>query len=350
MAHSGNHGRFSRAVLSPMPSTRTAPGIRRPMSPGTAATPVGRFHSLLNRENQPMDDASLILMERIFQVVFPLLAIVTAGYVYARRVHTDMSVANRINMDVFTPALILSVMADKSFDLALYQPLAIGAVCVVIGSGLLVAPLCRVIRIHPKTFLPPMMFSNSGNLGIPLIVLAFGEQALPAAVVLFLVENSLHFTLGMYMLNPRIHPLSLLRIPMILAAIAGLVISSAGWVLPAFLKTFIDMLGQIAIPLMLFSLGVRMLSIDLSNWRSGVIGAVLCPLSGVLMALAAQQVLQLDDTQFRYLMLFGALPPALLNYLVAERYNQEPQQVASIVLLSNIASLIIIPLTLAFIL
>jgi malate permease and related proteins len=297
-----------------------------------------------------MDDTALLLMEKIFQVVFPLLAIVTVGYLYARRIHTDMSVANRVNMDIFTPALILSVMADKSFDLALYQPLAIGAVCVVVGSGILLAPLCRIIGIHPKTFLPPMMFSNSGNLGIPLAVLAFGEHALPAAVVLFLVENSLHFTLGMYMLNPRVHLLSLLRIPMILAAIAGLIISGASLALPVYVKTFIDMLGQIAIPLMLFSLGVRMLSIDLSNWRSGVIGAVLCPLSGILMALATQQVLQLDDTQFRYLILFGALPPALLNYLVAERYNQEPQQVASIVLLSNIASLVIIPLTLVFIL
>ncbi|UTW14134.1 AEC family transporter [Marinobacterium rhizophilum] len=297
-----------------------------------------------------MDDTTLLLLERIFQVVFPLLAIVTVGYLYARRIHTDMSVANRVNMDVFTPALILSVMADKSFDLALYQPLAVGALCVVIGSGLLLAPLCRLIGIHPKTFLPPMMFNNSGNLGIPLMVLAFGEQALPAAVVLFLVENSLHFTLGTYMLNPRMHPLSLLRIPMILAAIAGLVISGADWVLPVYVKTFIDMLGQIAIPLMLFSLGVRMLSIDLSNWRSGMIGAVLCPLSGILMALAVQQVLHLDEAQFHYLILFGALPPALLNYLVAERYNQEPQQVASIVLLSNIASLVIIPLTLVFIL
>ncbi|MFC6669594.1 AEC family transporter [Marinobacterium aestuariivivens] len=297
-----------------------------------------------------MDGTTYSLLERIFQVVFPLLAIVTVGYFYARRIHTDMSVANRINMDVFTPALILSVMADKSFDLALYQPLAIGALCVVLGSGLLLLPLCRLIGIHPKTFLPPMMFNNSGNLGIPLAVLAFGEQALPAAVVLFLVENTLHFTVGMYMLNPKIHPLSLLRIPMILAAIAGLVFSSTGAVLPVYLKTFIDMLGQIAIPLMLFSLGVRMLSIDFSNWRSGLFGAVLCPVSGILMALGAQQLLRLDQTQFHYLLLFGALPPALLNYLVAERYNQEPQQVASIVLLSNMASLIIIPLTLAFIL
>ncbi|NVK44380.1 MAG: AEC family transporter [Oceanospirillaceae bacterium] len=297
-----------------------------------------------------MDGTTYSLLERIFQVVFPLLAIVSIGYFYARRIHTDMSVANRINMDVFTPALILSVMADKSFDLALYQHLAIGALLVVLGSGLLLLPLCRFIGIAPKTFLPPMMFNNSGNLGIPLAVLAFGEHALPAAVVLFLVENSLHFTVGMYMLNPRVHPLSLLRIPMIMAAIAGLVISSAGWVLPAALKTFIDMLGQIAIPLMLFSLGVRMLSIDFSNWRSGVLGAILCPASGLILAIAVQQVLQLDKTQYHYLLLFGALPPALLNYLVAERYNQEPQQVASIVLLSNIASLIIIPLTLAFIL
>jgi len=297
-----------------------------------------------------MDGTTYSLLERIFQVVFPLLAIVSVGYFYARRIHTDMSVANRINMDVFLPALILSVMADKSFELELYRSLALGALMVVLGSGLLLLPLCRLIGIHPKTFLPPMMFNNSGNLGIPLAVLAFGEDALPAAVVLFLVENTLHFTVGMYMLNPRINPVSLLRIPMILAAIAGLGISSAGWVLPGVLKTFIDMLGQIAIPLMLFSLGVRMLSIDLSNWRSGLLGAILCPASGLLLALAMQPLLQLDETQYHYLLLFGALPPALLNYLVAERYNQEPQQVASIVLLSNMASLLIIPLVLAFIL
>ncbi len=295
-----------------------------------------------------MDSSSFALMERIFLTVFPLVAIVSVGFFYARARHTDMAIANRINIDVFCPALIFSVMSAKSFDLPTYSSLAIGAAILVLGSGLLIWPLCRLLGVQLKTFLPPMMFNNSGNLGIPLLVLAFGEQALPAAVVLFLVENLLHFTVGIYMLDHRTNPFNVLRMPMIIATIAGLVVSSFDWTLPNVVQVPVDMLGQIAIPLMLFALGVRMTSVDFSNWKIGLWGSLLAPVSGVLIALALQPLLQLEPLQFSYLLMFGALPPAVLNYMMAERYNQEPHQVASIVLLGNISSLLVIPIALAF--
>lgn len=291
-----------------------------------------------------------LLIERIFLTVFPLVAIVTVGFFYARRLKPDMSTANQINIDVFIPALIFSVLSAESFDLVKYQGLAIGALIIVLGSGLLLYPLCKLLNVHPKTFLPPMMFSNSGNLGIPLIVLAFGEHALPAAVVLFLVENLLHFTVGIYILDHRTRLFNLLKMPMILATILGLLWSTFELPLPAAAHTFIKMLGEIAIPLMLFALGVRMLSVDFKLWKVGTAGALLCPLSGVALALLSQQWLQLSSEQFAYLVLFGTLPPAVLNYMVAERYNQDPQQVASIVLIGNIGSLLLIPITLAFVL
>jgi predicted permease len=297
-----------------------------------------------------MDASPLQLLERIADTVIPLLIIVSLGYFYARRTHTDMSVANRINMDLFTPALIFSVMSAESFDVISHIDLAIGAAVIVLGSGLLVWPLCRLLKVHPKTFVPPMMFNNSGNLGIPLIVLAFGEHALPAAVILFLAENLLHFTVGALIMDHRTRLLALARNPMILATAAGLVWSLLDLEMPTAIDTPIDMLGQIAIPLMLFALGVRMTSIDFSNWKPGLWGAILAPASGLVIAVPLTYVLGLDAEQSAYLILFGALPPAVLNYMVSERYNQEPHQVASIVLISNMASLAIIPLTLAFIL
>jgi hypothetical protein len=297
-----------------------------------------------------MDSSTLALLERIFLTVFPLVTIVSVGYFYARRRHTDMSVANTINIDVFVPALIFSVLSAKSFDLPQFQMLAIGAAVIVLGSGLILLPVCKFLKVSPKTFLPPMMFNNSGNLGLPLAVLAFGEQALPAAVVLFLVENLLHFTVGLYILDHRTNPINVLKMPMIIATIAGLVWSTFDLYIPVGLGTAIDMLGQISIPLMLFALGVRMTSVDLTHWKIGVWGAILCPLSGLAIAFPLQSVLQLEPTQFTYLALFAALPPAVLNYMVAERYQQEPHQVASIVLLGNMFSLLVIPTTLYFIL
>lgn len=112
----------------------------------------------------------------------------------------------------------------------------------------------------------------------------------------------------------------------------------------------IDMLGQIAIPLMLFSLGVRMTNVDFSNWRIGLYGAILSPLTGVVVAIPFALLMDLSAEHTAYLILFATLPPAVLNFMVAERYNQESHIVASVVLLANISSVIIIPITLFFIL
>lgn len=297
-----------------------------------------------------MDTTTFALAERIFLTVFPLFAIVLGGYLYGRYKKPDMTLANQLNMDIFVPALVFFVLSDKSFDLVKYQGLAIGATLVILGSGLLLWPLCKILNVQAKTFLPPMMFSNSGNLGLPLIILAFGEQALPAAIMLFIVEMTLHFTVGIYIMDHHTNPWRLLRMPIIIATIAGLAWSSLSLPMPTSIATSLDMLGQISIPLLLFTLGVRLITVDFSAWRIGVTGAVLSPLAGILIAYAAQQLLHLDTEQFVYLIIFGALPPAVLNYIVAEQYNQEPKQVASIVLLGNMGALLFIPATLVFVL
>jgi hypothetical protein len=124
------------------------------------------------------------MLLRIVAIIFPVFAIVAVGFFYARRKRPDMAFANQLNMDVFVPALVFAALAGKSFDLTAYWPLAAGGVIVVLGSGLLTWPLAKLLKVDSRTFLPPMMFNNSGNMGLPLMLLAFGEQALPAAVVL----------------------------------------------------------------------------------------------------------------------------------------------------------------------
>ena len=194
---------------------------------------------------------------------------------------------------------------------------------------------------------PPLMFNNSGNMGLPLAVLAFGEAALPAAVVLFMVENLLHFTVGVRILDPRAGLAALLRMPLVLACLLGLAVSLLGILIPVPVAQGIELLGQVAIPLMLFSLGVRLTEANLDHWGIGLIGAVARPLAGALVALALLPWLGLEDNQFRQLFLFAVLPPAVLNYIIAERYGQEPEIVAAIVIWGSLASLAVVPLTLA---
>ncbi len=287
---------------------------------------------------------------QVFTIVFPLVLLVLVGYLYGRRHVPDMASANRLNLEVFTPALIFDVMSSKGFHLAEYQGLALACVVIVFGSMLIAWPVARLLGYQFKTFVPPMMFNNSGNMGLPLALFAFGEQALPAAVVLFVMMNLMHFSVGFKIMDPATPLLGLLRVPIVVATLLGLVVGQFGTVVPEVVAIPIEMLGQICIPLMLFSLGVRLITINWRDWRIGVVGAIVCPVSGILAALAIGFMLDLPPSQFSLLVVFGALPPAVFNFIVAERFQQEPQQVASIVMIGNLASIVIIPLVLAFVL
>jgi len=284
----------------------------------------------------------------IVGLIFPVFACAGVGTYYGWRFRPDMAVVNRLNMEVFAPLLVFWALMDKPFDFSGNWGLAVGGVAVVLGSGLLLLPIALALKINLKTFLPPMMFNNSGNMGIPLILFAFGEDLLQAAVVLFIIEMMLHFTVGLYMLDHKTNPLQLLKMPMIIAAIAGLILSSLHVSLPAPLANTLKLLGQVAIPLLLFSLGVRLLDVSLKDWKLGVFGAIAGPAAGLVCALVLLPFLHLSTVEAGVLLVFAALPPAVFNVLVAEKYQQEPEQVASLVMLGNLGSLVIIPATLWF--
>jgi predicted permease len=290
------------------------------------------------------------IIERVFATVFPLVAIATIGYGYGRWRKPDLKLINQINMEVFVPLLVFVVLADQSVPISHLGPMAVGATIVVLGSGLLLWPVIALSPWSAKTFIPPMMFNNVGNMGIPLILLAFGEEFLAIAVVCFIVEMTLHFSLGIFMINPKMRLLSLFNQPVMLATIAGFLVALSGFQLPNSVQLPIDMLGQICIPLMLFTLGIRLTNIEFDDWKVGLVGAILCPVSGILMAIMAQFFLNLPPEQFAVLVVFGALPPAVLNYMVAEQYQQDPKRVASIVLIGNLMALVSIPITLSFVL
>ncbi len=290
------------------------------------------------------------MVEQVIGIVFPVFAIVLVGYVYGRWYRPDLGAVNRINIDVFVPALIFAVLAGKPIDLADYQWLLLGGAFVVLLSGVLVWPLVRLLGWQSKTFIPPVMFTNSGNMGLPLVLFAFGEHALPAAVLLFIVENTLHFTVGMKMMDRSSSMRQIFRMPMLLATVAGIAVSVFEVTVPDAIYRPIDMIGQIAIPFMLFALGVRLVSVELRDWKIGMVSAIATPATGLLLAAIYLMWIELPPEQVSLLILFGALPPAVLNFMVAEKYQQEPSTVASIVMLGNLGSVVVIPSVLYFIL
>jgi predicted permease len=290
------------------------------------------------------------MIYQIFSIIFPVVAIVLVGYFYATKFQPNMETANTINMNIFLPALMFSVLSKESFQIQNYQLLAISGVIVILGSGILAWVVAKALNINIKTFVPPMMFNNTGNIGLPLAVLAFGEIALGAAVVLFAIEMLLHFTFGAYILSKNANFMSIFRSPILIATLAGLSINIIDFELWLPFTQMINLLGQAAIPLLLFTLGTRLIGINFGDWKLGVLGSFLCPVVGLIVALAVIQFIELEHLHYQQLILFSVLPPAVLNHMMAEKYQQQPETVASIVMIGNIGSLIVLPIALYYVL
>jgi predicted permease len=289
----------------------------------------------------------IALIERIAGIMVPVLAMVVVGWLYARRHAPDMAAINRINMDLFAPALIFSALASRDFSIFDNRWLLLASALVVLGSGVLALGVARLASISARTFVPPMMFNNCGNMGLPLAVLAYGPGGLAPAVAMFVVSNAIHFTLGARLVDPRASIANLLLTPMNLATAAGFAVAATDLPRPEIVMGALKLMGDAMIPLMLFALGVRMVSVNRGSWRIGLLGAVVCPLTGLAVAVVVDWMLPLTEPQRGLLYIFASLPPAVLNFMVAERYGREPGKVAAMVLVGNIASVLFVPLGLA---
>jgi predicted permease len=287
---------------------------------------------------------------RIIEIVFPIFAIVSVGVVYGRLQRPDLDIASQINLHVFIPCLVFSAIIQQPFNQVTDHALILAALLIHLVPAILATPLILLSGQSIKTLLPPAMFANAGNLGLPLFVLAFGESALSAAVVLFLIMNMLQFTIGVRFLDHEILWRRVIAQPVLISAALAILYQLLELNTPGAMLIPIEMLGQVAVPLMLFTLGTTLASARFSEWRIGLLSGLLIPAIGIFSALLIILIVPLTDMQQRMLILYGALPPAVLTFIFAQRYNQEPGKVAAVVMIGNVLSVLVIPATLYFVL
>ena len=287
------------------------------------------------------------LIARIADVIIPVFFIVAVGYGYARRVRPDMSAFNRISLDVLAPLLVYSALAAKDFQIAEHWTLLIGGTVLILGSGLLAWPLARAAGAQVRTLVPVVMFNNCGNMGLPLALLAFGPEHFGAAVALFSVSNLLHFSLGARITSHSARSRDLLLSPLMLATLLGFASAFTDVRPPEVMLSGMKLLGDALLPMMLFALGTRLTALTRAGLALGMLGAFARPLVGLAIGIPLAWLLGLEGAARGQLLLFAALPPAVIQYMLAERYHQEPDKVGAMIMLGNALSVLFVPLALA---
>jgi predicted permease len=284
------------------------------------------------------------MFSKIATITLPIFALALVGFFYSRRVKPDLAGSNKLIVDIALPVLIFTSLSAKSFDPISALTFTGASIALIVLSGLIAWSLSKLSGASKQAFLPCVMFTNVGPIGIPLIVLAYGPSGMAPAVVLLVISNVLHFTLGSGVMSGKIDWRMVYANPLVWATVLGVASSQLQLELPAWLQTSLAMIGSVLVPMMLMSLGARLASSQVADARVGAQSSVLIALIRLAAVFALLRFIPLQGVERGALILFACLPPAVFNFMLADKFQVEPNKVASTVIVGHVFSLVLLPL------
>lgn len=289
------------------------------------------------------------LVLTVLEIVAPVGLLGLVGFVWVRAgFEYRMEFITRLCMTLSVPALVFTALMKTEIDPAALTSVLFAAALAYGVLTLAFWGITTVLGIDRRTYLAPLIFGNTGNVGLPLALFAFGETGLGFAVVIFAVMILWSFTFGVWVVAGGGSPARLLREPIMIGTLLGALFLWQGWHTPVWLTNSLDLIGQIAIPLMLITMGVAVARLNTGRlgralWLS-VLRAAVC--LGV--ALGAGLLFGLPPVALAVLILQVTTPVAVTSYMLAEKYGADAESVAGLVIASTLLSVITLPLTLAF--
>lgn len=286
----------------------------------------------------------------VLNITAPVFLLAAVGYVWVKLgFEYRVEFVTRMAMTLAVPCLIFVALMKTEIEpealaaLSLASFVAYGLVMV--GCFILV----KLAKLETRTFLAPLIFGNTGNLGLPLALFAFGEVGLGYAVVVFAVMAMLSFTIGIWMVAGAGSFKRVVQEPLVGATLLGALFLWQGWETPEFLTNAIELIGQMAIPMMLITLGVAVARLEIKAMSQAVVLSVVKVIICVAAGWGAAAWFGLDPIAAGVLIVQVATPVAVTSYLLAEKYGADAQPVAGLVVASTLLSVLALPLILAFV-
>ncbi len=300
-----------------------------------------------------------ILLGKVLPAILPVFVIIALGYYIGRKHDYDLKFPTDVTMYLTLPCLIFSSLAHKwntPFLAKEFVMTGSGAVFIICGTWLLVGVYLTLSGQRDlKVFYPTIMFINAGNLALSLDYFAFGYDGFLRGILFQMVNTSLMYTLGVYLVGRETSVKKIFQIPFFYAALAGILVWVLHIKLPDIVLHSVDFLGKAALPMLVLMLGYSLKNIETSNLSLALTGGALRIFGGLGMATAFVVALRLTGLvgsspeellTLKILIFNGSMPAALGTFLLAQKYNQHPELVAPTVFVSTLMGLTTIPVIL----
>ncbi len=281
----------------------------------------------------------------LIEVILPVVLVALVGVALARTFRLDMDTVGKINLYGLTPLL--------AFDSVMKTEVSGGQAVQLVGGYLLITLVVGLVALAAgwgqdrptrRAMVASVIIGNNGNFGLPIALLALGRVGLDQAVVIFVTSLVVMYTVGPALLGShggvRDAVLTVVKLPVTWALVAGLIVRLTGVTLPVGVARGVELLAQAAIPMVLIALGLQLgqrasLRLTAPVLIAAGVRVVVLP----LLAAGIGLLLRLDGLELSSLILACAMPTAVNAFMLAREYGSNPELVASVVALSTLASL-----------
>ena len=293
---------------------------------------------------------AMTLISSLAAVIAPVILVTLVGYGWGRmRESFDHVLVTRLVTLVASPALVFSTLATMTVPEAELASMAEAClVCLILFAAIGIAVL-TALRLPIRVYLPSLMFPNIGNMGLPVCLFAFGQTGLALAMIYFAVTAIGQFTLGPAIAAGRLQFRALLRVPFLYAVAVSLLINGLGLSIPKWLDNTTTLVAGMAIPLMLLSLGVALADLRAANIRRAVGMSVLRLGMGFAGGWAVAALFGFEGAARGVLVIQSSMPVAVFNFLFARLYDNSPEEVAGMVMVSTLLCYALLPLVVAMV-
>jgi len=287
---------------------------------------------------------------QILDILAPSMVLALVGFLWFHK-GPDFPVpfVTTLVLNVTMPALLFYTLAESTVPIAALGSMALATVVVHLVFVSIAVALLKAAQKDWRLCVTHVV-GNTGNLGLPVCFLAFGNEGLAYAMTFFAVQCLLLFSIGEIIISGSLELRRILRSPILHSVWLGVLVRVADVPLPQVALQSLQLLGQIVIPLMLITLGVSLAGMRAAQLSSTVFWAFVRTLVALCIGVAVAQLLGLTGVARGVLIIETVVPVAVFNYLLAVKHGRDSSEVSGLILVTHLMAIVYLPLVLAFVL
>ncbi|GAB4351321.1 MAG: AEC family transporter [Gammaproteobacteria bacterium] len=287
------------------------------------------------------------LLAELINIIAPVFLIAAIGYAWERAgMPFDTRQLTTLVTWIGTPTLVVSTLLNHPPALSALGVMVLVAVIVHLVTAAMGYLVLRQAGLPRKTFWPSIIFGNCGNMGLPLALFAFGESGLALAIAFFVVSAIGMFTVGQAIAVGRVSWRALARTPVLWAVLFSVTLLATETPLPRWAGNTVDVLGGFTIPVMLLALGASLARLKVRSLGRSFWLGLLRIFGGMAAGGSVGALFGLEGAALGVTVLLSSMPVAVFNYMFAQYYDNQPEEVAGLVVVSTATSFVILPILL----